>query len=119
MPKSLDPEELLPSRYRRGLEDSGHRRAELRGLAYHRAVAQRLDESLVDDARRRLRAWRVEGRIDQRYADRWERVLARPRPAIEKFIGRDSQEARDLRQNSPFAGVLSEPERRRVLQMVG
>jgi hypothetical protein len=29
------------------------------------------------------------------------------------------QDARDLRQSSPFAGVLSEPERRRVLAAVG
>jgi len=31
----------------------------------------------------------------------------------------DSQEARDLRQNSPFAGVLGERERREVIEAIG
>jgi hypothetical protein len=117
--EALEVDELLPSRYRRELEVSGHRRAELRTLAYHRAVARRLDDPLLQDARRRLQEWRAEGRIDEQYADRWEQVLARSLPAVQQFIRRDSEEARDLRQNSPFAGALSEAARRRVLDSVG
>jgi CRISPR/Cas system-associated endoribonuclease Cas2 len=33
---------------------------------------------------------------------------------VRRIIGEDSQRGRDLRQNSPFAGTLSEAERRRI-----
>ena len=115
--ESLDAEELLPKHYRRGLDSSGHRRAELRSLAYHRAVANRLDHLLVEDARRRLHTWRLDGKIDPHYGDRWEAVLSRPLSKVRSFISRDTQEARDLRQSSPFAGVLTEQERQRILRI--
>lgn len=114
----LDPEQILPRRYRRGNLE-GHRRAELRGLAYHRAVAQRLDARLVADGRARLREWLEDGKIDERHGARWERMLARPIPSIARAISEDSQAGRTLRQSSPLTGVLSEPERRKVLEIAG
>lgn len=115
--EQLDPERILPSRYRRSGWRSGHRRAELQGLAYHRAVAQRLDPRLVRNARVQLNRWRREGKIDERYAAQWEKVLLRPIDRIARAISQDSQTSRDLRQNSPFTGVLSDPERRRVIEI--
>lgn len=115
--EQLDPEQILPRRFRRSGRRYGHRPAELRGLAYHRAVAQRLDPQVIRDARVQLNRWRSEGKIDERYAARWERVLSRPIDRIARAISQDSQTARDLRQNSPFTGVLSEPDRRRVLEI--
>lgn len=52
------------------------------------------------------------------FAERWEGVLAQPLARIAKVIGTNSQDARDLRQSSPFAGVLTGRERRRVLDLV-
>ena len=98
---------------------TGHRRAELQSLAYHRAVALRLDRQLVRDARRRLRRWRADGRIDPGWADRWESALEEPPGEIRRLLVRDDPDAADLRQTSPFAGSLSEPERRRVLELLG
>lgn len=115
----LDPRALLPARYRGSGDHHGHRGAELRALAYHRAVARRLDERIVRDALQRVRTWRSEGKLDPRYADEWEQVLSSPLPRIAKLIGSDSERARQLRQSSPFAGALSEPERRRALEAVG
>jgi hypothetical protein len=46
-------------------------------------------------------------------------VLSWPRSRIKRFISTDSQRARDLRQNSPFAGVLTERERKKILEAVG
>ena len=115
----LDPQIILPRRYRRRERVHGHRGAELRSLAYHRAVAQRLDERIVEEARQRLERWRSEGKIAPRYASRWEEILSRPLPQTARFISSDSQPARDLRQSSPFAGTLSERERRRILELVG
>jgi hypothetical protein len=93
----------------------GHRTAEQRGLAYHRAVARRLDDAVVADALIRLRRWREDGRIHPRNADRWEALLAGPRGQLRRAITADDDEAAALRQSSPLAGTLSEGERRRVL----
>ncbi len=114
----MDPEKILPPRLRRRGRERGHRSAELRSLAYHRAVAQRLDRRITEDALGRLRQWRSEGKIDHRYAEQWEEILSRPLPQIAKLIARDSQRWRDLRQSSPLAGTLNEQERRRILEMI-
>jgi hypothetical protein len=96
-------------------EDRTHQR----GLAYHQAVAARLREQTVADARYVLYRWREQGKIDPRYAQRWDHVLAMPLKHIREAITARGTDADDLRQNSPFAGVLSEPERRRILAEVG
>jgi hypothetical protein len=99
-------------------ERDSHDRARARSLAYHRAVAQGLRRPMVEEAWHVLFRWREQGRIDQRYADRWERLLERPVSEIRRALVDESQEADDLRQNSPFAGLLSEPERRRIVREV-
>jgi hypothetical protein len=95
-----------------------HRVAELRSLAYHRALAARLRRPMVDQARRRLHRWQNEERIDPRYAEAWQEVLALPIEDIRKAITADDGRGRDLRQNSPFAGALSELERRRIFAAI-
>jgi hypothetical protein len=98
-----------------GRSPVGHQTAEQRGLAYHRAVARRLDDGVIADAVARLRRWRAEGRIHPRYADEWEALLTGPRSRLRTAITTDGDYAAALRQSSPFAGTLSEDERRRVL----
>lgn len=97
----------------------GHDSARARSLAYHQAVSKRLRKPMVEDARHVLFRWREQGRIDDRYADRWEQILDRPVADIRKALADDSPGADDLRQNSPFAGLLSERERQRILREVG
>jgi hypothetical protein len=104
---------------RDGGDIGGHHRASARSRAYHRAVAARLRRPMVDEAGYVLYRWREQGRIDPRYADRWERILGLPLPEIRQALTEESEAADDLRQSSPFAGVLSEPERRRILSEVG
>jgi hypothetical protein len=96
----------------------GHRAAELRALAMHRAVALQLDDRVVRDAKRRLRRWEEGGQIDPRWAERWAAILDQPLADIRETITADDEAAADLRQSSPFAGTLSEPERRRVVEIV-
>lgn len=103
------------SRIRRVGADRTHRR----GLAYHEAVAAHLRPQMVADARYVLYRWRSQERIDPRYAERWDRVLALPLRDIRRTITAVGADADDLRQNSPFAGALTEPERRRILAEVG
>jgi hypothetical protein len=97
---------------------SEHGRASARSLAYHRAVARQLRKPMVDEARHVLFRWQEQGRIDPRYAKRWEDVLRLPVREIRKALVEESTAGDDLRQNSPFAGLLSEPERRRILSEV-
>ncbi len=102
----------------RRLAADGHLTAERRALAYHSAVAERLDRTMVDDARERVDRLRAEGHLDPRYAERWRALLARPAAEIGRALVADTEEGRDLRQNSPFAGVLNEQERRRIIEAI-
>lgn len=95
--------------------DSGHDRARARSLVYHQVVARRLRRAMVDDAWYVLFRWRAQGRIDARYAGAWQKIFERPLPDIRRALVEQSVEADDLRQNSPFAGLLSEAERRQIL----
>jgi hypothetical protein len=111
--QSVDVDRLLPSKRGRT-----HRPAELQSLAYHRLVAERLNEELIEEVRRRLERWKRDDRVDPRWAARWDRVLAGSADEIAKAISSDSKNARELRQTSPFAGVLTEQERRRLVGAV-
>jgi ribosomal protein L19E len=99
-------------------ERSGHDRARARSLAYHEAIARRLRKPMVSEARHVLFRWLEEDRIDPRHARQWERLLEKPIPVIRREITAKGAGADDLRQNSPFAGMLSEPERRRIVAEV-
>jgi hypothetical protein len=109
--------ERLPSGLLSDIEarQEGHRQPQLRGLAYHRALAKRLTSRMVADARQVLAGWKLEGRIDPLYAKLWQELLSKPVSEIRRELGSDTQQMADLRQNSPFAGMLSERERRAVL----
>jgi hypothetical protein len=113
---ALEPSRLIASPHK-DLSDP-HDRAERRNRAYHAAVAQRLQRETVRRALHQLWRWQEEGTIDPRYADEWESVLQGSLSEIKRLLTEDSQRARDLRQNSPFAGALTEPERRRILEEI-
>lgn len=110
----LDLKWLQPSQAG-GSRDRTHQR----GLAYHQAVASRLSRQTVADAKYVLYRWREQGRIDPTYAERWGHILAMPLNEVRAAITAVGSDADDLRQSSPFAGALSEPERRRILAEVG
>jgi hypothetical protein len=111
--QTIDLDRLLPRQRPRT-----HRIPELQSLAYHRLVGERLNEEIVDEARRRLRRQRESGRLDPRWATEWEGILELPVERIAEAIGADSSRARELRQTSPFVGVLNEQERRRLLHAI-
>lgn len=115
--EELDLGRIL-QRSRRNRDRGGHGRAELLSLAYHRAIAERLHDQIVQEARRRLQQWRFEQRIAPRYATRWEELLSHSNSRIANLISQDDEQSADLRQNSPFAGLLSEPIRRRIVEAV-
>ena len=94
----------------------GHRTAERRSLAYHRRVAEKLrdDGNVIACARSKLDAVlrdAAPGSGAAHYALGWLRLLDGSPAALFEFLTSDSQEARDFRQASPFAGALSARER--------
>jgi hypothetical protein len=96
-----------------------HRLAEQRSLAYHRAVAARIvrEPALIERARAKLAAWLAEGRSPF-YAHAWEQILSAPAESISRFLVSDTEEARALRQATPFAGALEPRERWRIWKEV-
>ena len=90
-----------------------HRLGEERSIAYHRVIAARIaaDPSILARARARVRTWLETGDAPPEYARAWEEVLSRPQPEILAFLVDPGPRARELRQSTPFAGVLVPRER--------
>jgi hypothetical protein len=65
-----------------------------------------------------LRRWEDSARIDPRWADEWHRLLEKPTTEIAAEIASGSPRAAQLRQTSPFAGLLTTQERRRLTEGV-
>jgi excisionase family DNA binding protein len=99
-------------------------RDQLRSLWLSHAVAARLvsdpervlaharrnlDKVLVSSARGSAKVWLHE----------WSQLLEGPIEGVLEALTSRSPRSRELRQNSPFAGVLSEHERREVLAAYG
>jgi hypothetical protein len=85
-----------------------HRVAEERSRALHALIADRLaaEPALLDRARARVEAWRVSGTVARPYVERWAAILAGPIDAIAELLRDPGEEARELRQASPFAGAV-------------
>jgi excisionase family DNA binding protein len=95
-------------------------RDQLKALWLHRAVAGRLvrnPDRVLARARinlGRLKSIHPRGMAAQ-WLDRWQGVLDTGTEAVLEALTSPAPLAIELRQNSPFAGVLSEAERREVL----
>lgn len=98
----------------------GHRLAEERSIAFHRAVAEKLREqpALVERARTRVdRLIAQSGRSAPLY-DEWKRRLDLPLAELLAFLVERSERAAQLRQATPFAGFLEPRERWRIWREV-
>jgi hypothetical protein len=93
-------------------------RNEERSIALHQAVAERLreDPGLIDRARDRVDAWLAEGLVHRVYSEAWRDLLSGPFDRLLAVLTRDDDDARTLRQCSPFAGVLDPRTRWRILR---
>jgi len=96
-----------------------HRIAEARSLAMHCLIARKIeaDRRLLAAARHTLEKW-IEryGDAPPRALVEWREILGRPWPEIAALITDADETAVRLRQSSPFAGVLTQAERRRVYE---
>jgi hypothetical protein len=98
---------------------SSHRLIEARSLAMHAVIAAKIerDSSLLDIPRNNLLRWRA--RWDERvpaWFNEWVGILDRPWPQVAAVITEPSENGARLRQSSPFAGVLTAAERRRIYE---
>ena len=95
-------------------------RDQRRSLWLHRAIAGRIAEDPerhIQTARRNLAvmtAAHPRGRAALQLLQ-WETLLASPVEAVLDVLCSPSPESADLRQNTPFAGILTDPERSTVL----
>jgi excisionase family DNA binding protein len=102
----------------------GHRftREEEKSLRLHQALLTPMltePDAVIAKARHNLDRWTGMHRPDgmtTRYFEKWNRVLDQGLDAIVDVVISTSQESRELRQNSPFAGVLPDETRLRVLR---
>lgn len=93
-----------------------HRLAEERSIAYHRAIAERLrsEPEILENARQRVRAWLAPADAAPFYAQKWAEILIGDTLSVAAFLTERSEMAIELRQSSPFAGVLAPQERWRI-----
>lgn len=93
-----------------------HHIAEARSLAYHAEVAKRLRENptILEEARARVRVWLARPTGGPHYAREWASVLSGSVESIAAFLVDRGERARELRQSTPFAGVLAPTERWRI-----
>lgn len=97
-----------------------HRIGEARSLAYHRVIAERVaaDPRRITIARAHMLDWGARRTLSQEYVDRWLALLDGPLPELLAKLVEDSEDARALRQSTPFAGVLDARERRAIHRSV-
>ena len=91
---------------------------ERRSLAYHGAVADLLQENpeeIIQRARNHLRRLRTLHPHAAALINRWRIWLDLPPDILIKQITDTSELAQDMRQVSPFAGVLSAGQRKKIL----
>ncbi len=95
--------------------DNPHAVHELRSRVMHSIIAERarLDPSIIDDARHRVESWRESENppMSRHWVGLWSDLLAQDDDIIIGRLREDTPVMRDLRQSSPFAGVLCDAER--------
>jgi hypothetical protein len=97
---------------------SDHRILEARSLALHCLIVLKIerDPRLLQIAHRNLARWLDRDGRAPRALLEWRAILEQPWPAIAAILTDPGEEAARLRQSTPFAGVLTKAERRRVYE---
>jgi hypothetical protein len=97
---------------------SDHSRLDERSLAMHQLIAAKVqaDPALLDKARANVRRWQASDGSPKLALAEWEQILDGPVNQVAQFLAERSEHATRLRQSSPFAGILTEAERRTIYQ---
>lgn len=95
-----------------------HQEIDKRSLALHRLVAEKIrqDPALFEKAKATLARWMtIVGASSQPYLERWERLMNQGLDVNLAVATEDSERASAMRQASPFAGILTDQERKEFL----
>lgn len=112
----------IPAREVDRLRGPSLSREQEQSLWLHRALMTSLvtcPDEVLAHADDNIARWRGKHRPDGvtvRYLSTWEQILSRGLDAVLDVIVSPTPEACELRQNSPFAGVLDDATRKRVLR---
>lgn len=93
-----------------------------KSLWLHRALLGHLmldPQRVLETARENIARWTPVHRGDgmaHSYLARWEEIIDSGVDAVARALTAEDEPSCDLRQNSPFAGVLTDEERRQVLR---
>jgi hypothetical protein len=95
---------------------SEHSRLDERSLAMHRLVADKVqaNPALLGKARDNLRRWQEMEGCPKPALTEWQQILDGPVSHVVQFLTERSERATRLRQSSPFAGILTQDERRLI-----
>ena len=96
---------------------SSHRLLEARSLAMHAVIAHKIsrDASLLRIPRNNLERWRARWSDSvPAWFEEWSEIMTRPWPEVAALITDPGENPARLRQSSPFAGVLTPAERKRI-----
>lgn len=99
-----------------------HRLIEARSLAMHCLIVRKVDAKprLLNVARRNVESWLARyGHSAPAALEEWRAILSRPWPEIASILVDPGERGARLRQSSPFAGVLTQAERRRIYEAFG
>ena len=85
----------------------------------HIAIAAKIDADLVEVPRRNIRRWAEQmGRMPCAYGE-WLEALDRPWPEIRRILVSSDENSVQMRQSTPFSGILSQRERLAIRGTVG
>ena len=108
-------------RWRNELGDAivgeGHPHIDRRSLEMARLIVEKIDADpgLLQVAHENLQRWsRARGGALPRCREEWKALLKRPWSQIRRILLDESDEGQRLRSAHPFAGLVSEKERRRI-----
>lgn len=85
----------------------------------HAVIAAKItrDPELLAKPRENIERWSARiGKNPPRWIAQWRSILALPWPQIAALITTPSEEGARLRQSTPFAGILTAEERRRIYE---
>lgn len=97
-------------------------REQEKSLWLHRALLGHLmlnPQSVLEVAQTNIAQWQAKHRSDGMaawYLDQWEHVIDSGIDSVISVLTEIDEESIELRQNTPFAGVISDGERRQVLR---
>jgi hypothetical protein len=96
---------------------SSHRLLDARSLVMHALIAQKIarNPNLLRIAEQNMARWRSRWPTQPPpwYLE-WQQMLTKPWSSIAALITEPSEHANRLRQSTPFAGVLTSAERKRI-----